>query len=84
MTITNKLNATWVPLSVGVATDAVPVFHLEQGDRGALAVASWVEVFIRPPMNWPSEEKSSDESLVSQEFEQEYFLFFLDIACRIH
>ena len=62
------LKAT-LPLSVSIATDAVPVFHLEQADRGALAVTSWVEVFKRPPMNWASEEKSSNESLVSQEFE---------------
>jgi hypothetical protein len=69
MTITNILTGnTWLPLSVGIATDAVPVFHFEQGDRGALAVASWVEDLRRPAMNRPSEEKSSDELLVSQEF----------------
>ena len=83
MTITNAATRRW-PLSVGIATDDVPIFHLEQGDRGALAVTSWVEVFLHPPMNWPSEEKSSDESLVAQELEQECLLFFLVSACWIH
>ena len=38
------------PLSSGVATNAVPIFDLEETDGGPLVITSRVEVFVPPPV----------------------------------
>ena len=73
-----------LPLSFGVAADAVPIFYFEQGDRRAFAVTSLVEIFISPPINRASVEKLCHESLVTQQFEQETLFFIILGALRIH
>ncbi len=76
-TIINRPIIRW-PLSVGVAADAFTcALDFEQRDCGVLAVTSWVEVYVLPPMNRPAVKKCSDQSLITQQFEQELLLFFL-------
>jgi hypothetical protein len=56
-----------VPLSVGIPSDAVPIFNLEQGDGGTFLIASRVEVYVLPTMLRSSVKKSSDYSFVTKE-----------------
>ncbi len=64
--ITNVFTFRW-PLSVGVASDAVTIFYLEQGDGGAFTVASRVEVYVLPAMLRSSVKQSCDSFFVTKE-----------------
>jgi hypothetical protein len=56
------------PRSVGIATDAVPVFHFKKRDRGALSPAILVELIDFPTMFRASIQQTGDDSLVTQQF----------------
>jgi hypothetical protein len=60
----------WVPLSSGIPSDAVSIFHLEQADGRTFLVASRVEVFALPAVDRSSIEQNSNESLIAKEWNQ--------------
>jgi hypothetical protein len=71
------------PLSVGESAYAVPIFDLKQGDGRTFVIASWVEIFAHPPIYRSTEEKDRNESLIAEEFMQEFFLLHLSDALWI-
>ena len=78
--ITNKLIGVEprnLPLSIGIATDAVTVFDFEKGDSGELAITSLVEVFACPAMNRTTVEKYRNKKFVGQKFHQVFFFYIL-------
>jgi hypothetical protein len=72
------------PGSWGEATDAVPIFNFEQGDRVTSVVTIAVEIGTLPPVIRTSIEKVSHQELVSQKIEQEFFLLSIWDAPWIH
>ena len=48
----------WLPALTGVATNAIPLLDLKQGDCSSLRVTPWVEIFIFPTMKVSTVEKS--------------------------
>jgi hypothetical protein len=71
------------PLCLGVATDAVPVFNLEQGDGWSLVITPRVKVLWIPAVFWPSVQHVSHESLVTQKLIQVLLLFLLCSTPRV-
>jgi hypothetical protein len=86
ITITNILTRTrgrrW-PLSFGVASNAVSVFDLEQGDSWSLFITPSVEVYSVPPVFWPSIQQVCDESLIAEQLLQVFLLLLLCGAFRV-
>jgi hypothetical protein len=71
------------PLSCCVATNAVTVFDLKQGDCWPLVITSRVEIYGHPPMNRTTIEKSGNKLLVAQYFMQIFFLLLLCGTLRV-
>jgi hypothetical protein len=49
-----------IPALTGVATNAIPIFDLKQGDCSSLRVTPIVEIFLLPTMKVSTVEKSAD------------------------
>ncbi len=52
--------AIGVPALTGVATNAIPLLDLKQGDCFSLRVTPFVEIFLIPTMKVTTVEKSAD------------------------
>jgi hypothetical protein len=63
------------PFGLSIASYAVTVFNLKQGDSWPPVIASGVEVFGHPPMNRTAVKKGGNKQLVAKQFMQILLLF---------
>ena len=55
-----------LPLGLGIATNAVTIFNLKQGDGWGCIGTSRMEVTMFPTVNLSTEQKVSDNPLITQ------------------
>jgi len=67
----------------GVATNAIPLLNLKQGDCSSLIVTPIVEIFILPTMKVSTVEKSRCNRLVAEQLNEESAHFIGDLATSI-
>ena len=73
----------WLPALTGVATNAIPLLDLKQGDCSSLRVTPWVEIFTLPTMKVSTVEKSWCNRLVSKKLNEESAHFIGYLATSI-
>ena len=73
----------WLPALTGVATNAIPLLDLKQGDCSSLRVTPWVEIFILPTMKVSTVEKSWGNRLVAEQLNEESAHFIGYLATSI-
>ena len=74
-----RINA-WIPALTGVATNAIPLLDLKQGDCSSLRVTPWVEIFKLPTMKVSAVEKSWGNRLVAEQLYEESAHFIVDFT----
>jgi hypothetical protein len=69
----------WLPGLTGVATNAIPLLDLKQGDCSSLRVTPIVEIFKHPTMKVSTVEKSWGNRLVTKKLNEEsaHFIGYL-------
>ncbi len=75
--------ARWIPALTGVASDAISLLNLKQGDCSFLIVTSWVEIFVVPAMKVSTVKKNWSHWLVPEQLQQESAHFIADLASRV-
>ena len=72
-----------LPALTGVATNAIPLLDLKQGDCSSLKVTLLVEIFRCPTMKVSAVEKSRSNRLVAEQLNEERAHFIGDLATSL-